>query len=189
MLGISASLTCLSVTCVGVRERLATVKRSVGHGRCHDGFETRERTRERRRCRARAPISGAFKTQRVTLFFSRVSSGESEKQFPEGARGKARQGSNTHRVGHEERRYVCGRVRSCVDVRDADEDVARVCRKRPRRDVNARAFVDEESSQMDFFFPLPEEMLAKPGERRPVNYKLFLSKGTRATQRAPPALE
>ena len=84
---------------------------------------------------------------------------------------------------------MCGRVRSCVDVRDADEDVARVCRKRPRRDVNARAFVDEESSQMDFFFPLPEEMLAKPGERRPVNYKLFLSKGTRATQRAPPALE
>ena len=65
---------------------------------------------------------------------------------------------------------MCGRVRSCVDVRDADEDVARVCRKRPRRDVNARAFVDEESSQMDFFiFPLPEEMLASPRETRPVN--------------------
>lgn len=189
MLGISASLTCLSGTCVGVRERLATVKRSVGYGRCHDGFETRERTRERRRCRARAPISGAFKTQRVTLFFSRVSSGESEKQFPEGARGRARQGSNTHRVGHKGLRSVCGRVRSCVDVRDADEDVARVCRKRPRRDVNARAFVDEESSQMDFFFPLPEEMLAKPRRETTPVIKLFLSKGTRATQRAPPALE
>ena len=189
MLGISASLTCLSGTCVGVRERLATVKRSVGHGRCHDGFETRERTRERRRCRARAPISGAFKTQRVTLFFSRVSSGESEKQFPEGARGRARQGSNTHRVGHKGVKYVCGRVRSCVDVRDADEDVARVCRKRPRRDVNARALWTKNLRKWIFsFFHFPRRCLLRR-ERRDPSIKLFLSKGTRATQRAPPALE
>ena len=83
---------------------------------------------------------------------------------------------------------MCGRVRSCVDVRDADEDVARVCRKRPRRDVNARAFVDEESSQMDFFSTSRGDACEARRETTPV-IKLFLSKGTRATQRAPPALE
>jgi hypothetical protein len=40
-----------------------------------------------------------------------------------------------------------------------------------------------------FFFSTSQEMLAKIETRDDPSIKLFLSKGTRATQRAPPALE
>ena len=85
---------------------------------------------------------------------------------------------------------MCGRVRSCVDVRDADEDVARVCRKRPRRDVNARALWTKNLRKWIFFFHFPRRCSRSQddGETTP-SIKLFLSKDTRATQRAPPALE
>ena len=87
LLGISASLTCSPGTCAREDDGLATRKMRKSRTGWNDGSETPGSARERRDVALARPSPALFKTETMTLFFSRVSSRRTRERRARNARG------------------------------------------------------------------------------------------------------
>lgn len=87
LLGISASLTCSPGTCARGDDGLATRKMHKSRAGWNDGSETPGSARERRDVALARPSPALFKTETMTLFFSRVSSRRTRERRARNARG------------------------------------------------------------------------------------------------------